>query len=224
MRILIVDDEPLARARLVRLLADVSGAVVVGEAGDGVAAREAIAALAPDVVLLDIEMPELDGMALAETGELPPVIFTTAYAEHAVRAFGVEAVDYLLKPVAKERLEEALERVRRRPPAPIPLTARCGETVRVVDARAVARFTAKDKYTAFTVDGEELYLDESLKTLEERLERAGFLRVHRAELVDMNAAVALHTRASGLVLELSDGSLVPVSRRMAASVRRRLAR
>lgn len=220
MRVLVVDDEPLARTRIVRLLADVEDAEVVGEAGDGVEAKELIEALGPDVVLLDIDMPELDGMALAESTELPPVIFTTAHAEHAVRAFGVDAVDYLLKPIAKERLMEALERVRRLPVPPIQLQARFGDTVRIVDARAVARFTAKDKYTAFEIDDEELYLDESLNTLGERLARAGFLRVHRSELVNMRRAVALHTRKSGLVLELDDGAEVSVSRRAAAGVRK----
>ena len=161
MRVLVVDDEPLARARVIRLLADVEDVEVVGEAGDGVEAQERIETLAPDLVLLDIDMPELDGMSLAERGDLPPVIFTTAYAEHAVRAFGVDAVDYLLKPIAKERLTEALDRVRRLPVPPIQLQARFGDTVRIVDARGVARFTAKDKYTAFEIDGEELYLDES---------------------------------------------------------------
>lgn len=117
MRILIVDDEAPARARLRRLLAGQPDTVIVGEADTGATAVEAIAELEPELVLLDVQMPGLDGFGVvAEVGtaEMPPVIFVTAYDEHAVRAFDVHAVDYLLKPVSAERLGAALERARAR--------------------------------------------------------------------------------------------------------------
>jgi two-component system LytT family response regulator len=115
MRVLIVDDEAPARAKLRRLLAREAGAVVVGEAADGEAAVKAIEALRPDLVLLDVQMPRLDGFGVVErlgTGRMPPVIFVTAFDAHAVRAFDVHAVDYLLKPVSPERFRRAIERAR----------------------------------------------------------------------------------------------------------------
>src|SRR4051812_7943769 len=99
MKILVVDDEQPARGRLIRMLAQVPGAVVVGEAHNGTVALEKIAALQPDVVLLDVEMPGLDGLALAEKSGLPPIIFTTAHVQFAADAFELEAIDYLIKPV-----------------------------------------------------------------------------------------------------------------------------
>lgn len=115
MRVLIVDDEPPARRRLRRMLERMPGVEVCGEAGDGVEALERIAERAPDLVLLDVRMPGLDGIELARRGEsLLPIVFTTAYDEYALRAFEVAAVDYLLKPIRAERLRGALERARER--------------------------------------------------------------------------------------------------------------
>ncbi|HEU4698649.1 MAG TPA: response regulator [Gemmatimonadales bacterium] len=116
MRVLIVDDEAPARARLRRLLADEPDVEVVGEAGSGPAAVTAIAELAPDLVLLDIQMPGLDGFGVIETvgaAAMPPVVFVTAYDAHALRAFEAHALDYLLKPIRPERFAAMLERVRR---------------------------------------------------------------------------------------------------------------
>ncbi|EQD30995.1 two-component system regulatory protein, partial [mine drainage metagenome] len=117
MRVLIADDEPLARARLQALLRDCAGAELVGSVGSARAALEALPVLKPTVLLLDIEMPGVDGLALAERiarlTPPPQVIFCTAYAQHALRAYELKAADYLLKPVRIERLREALERARR---------------------------------------------------------------------------------------------------------------
>ncbi len=221
MRILIVDDEPLARRRLARLVAELGQDEVIGEAEDGVAALEAIDRLGPDVVLLDISMPGLDGLAVAAARHDVAVIFTTAHPEHAVTAFEVEAIDYLLKPIARDRLEAALSRARRHRRT-IRLTARAGDTTRVFDAARVARYTARDKYTTCELDGEELVLDESLNTLEARLEPLGFVRVHRAELIDLARVARTHGRDGRLELELDDGAIVRVSRRLAPDVRRRM--
>ncbi|MBI4956538.1 MAG: response regulator transcription factor [Myxococcales bacterium] len=240
MRVLVVDDEPIARRRLVRMLERVEGVEVAGEARDGVEGLARIAELAPDVVLLDIHMPRLDGLALARSSaDLPPIIFTTAYAEHAVAAFEACAVDYLLKPVAQARLEQALAKVRlgsadpgtlRRllerlggdGPAAERIVARDGDALRVFDAREIARFHAADKYSLFHVAGREYLLEESLTTLAERLAPLDFVRVHRAELVSLTHVVALTSDAEGALVELRDGQKCRVSRRHVGELRRRL--
>ena len=226
MRVLVVDDEEPARRRLARMLARIAGVEVVGEAGDGLEARQKIAALRPDLVLLDVEMPELDGLELAETEpDLPAIIFVTAHAHYAVRAFDIAARDYLLKPVQQARLEQALARVQVRPAEPAPvvrISARSGGALRLFDPRGITRFHASDKYTLFHVDGAEYVLDDSLATLEQRLAGLGFLRVHRSELVNLAEARALHQRDGAAVLELSDGQRAQVSRRAVAELKRRL--
>ena len=116
MRVLVVDDEGPARRRLVRMLATLTDVEVVGEAEDGVAAQQRIATLAPELVLLDIHMPGLDGLTLAESTPMPAIVFVTAHAEHAVRAFELAAVDYLLKPFTRPRFLACLERLRARLP------------------------------------------------------------------------------------------------------------
>lgn len=114
MRVLVVDDEPLARRRLIRLLGKIHETEVVGEAANGEEALARIREKDPDVVLLDIRMPGVDGLRLvSENRDLPPIIFTTAYDEYAVQAFEANAVDYLLKPVQSARLEVALGKVRK---------------------------------------------------------------------------------------------------------------
>ena len=243
MRLLLVDDEPLARRRLARLLGRIPDAEVVGEAGNGEEALRRVRELRPDAILLDVRMPGLDGLSLArrEAG-LPPIVFVTAYDSHAVDAFEANAVDYLLKPVQLERLTQALERVRkrqnpepeklgallheilsRRSQAPeVRVSARLGSTIRIFDAGEVARFRAEDRYTAFLHEGEEYLLDESLNALEERLAAAGFIRVHRSELINLRRVKALHLEDGALEVELTDGQRATVSRRQAGELRRRL--
>lgn len=233
MRVLVVDDEEPARRRLVRMLERLGGIEVVGEAGDGEEALSLVRERAPELLLLDIDMPEMDGLELAELPEVPLVIFTTAHAEHAVRAFEVAAVDYLLKPIARERLAEAIERAKARagrapaggsatPEPPPRITARSGGTVHLVDAAEITRFHATDKVTIFVHEGRELVLDDSLATLEERLAAHGFFRTHRAELVNLAAVRALHTEGGSTHVELRDGSRAAVGRRVVAELKRRL--
>jgi DNA-binding LytR/AlgR family response regulator len=242
VKALIVDDEPLARRRLARLLARIPDVEVAGEAADGAQALEAIRALRPDVVLLDIRMPELDGMRLArEAADLPPIIFVTAHAEHAVEAFEANAIDYLLKPVDPQRLAAALAKVARagrahdpariaalvrdilrEPPADIRITARSGNTIRVFDPRRIARLTAADRYTLFRDGGAEFVLDESLAALEARLAPIGFVRAHRSEIVNLAFVDALRFEDDTWEILLTDGQVVPVSRRMAPELKRRL--
>lgn len=243
MRALVVDDEPLARRRLRRMLEAIDGVEVVGEAEDGSIALSRIRELRPDVVFLDIRMPGLDGLSLAarET-DLPSIVFVTAYHEYAVRAFDAEAVDYLLKPVEAERLRTAVNRVRTRgsgdlasrleaivhrlgtSTGPPRISARSGSSTYLFDPRNIVRFRAEQKYVVFRQGKTDYLLEESLASLERRLEPWGFLRPHRAELVNMRHVVALHGTGAGAgaALELTTGDRVPVSRRRLADVRRAL--
>ena len=221
MKVAIVDDEPLARKRVRRLLDELADIEIVGEAGDADAATALIHAADPDVLLLDIQMPGRDGLALArELGVRPAIIFTTAHGQFAVDAFDTAAVDYLLKPISADKLARALDRARQRlatPSAPR-ITARAGDVTTVIAVDRIARFHAEHKYTSFVVDGVEHLIEVSLSELETKLAPWGFMRVHRAELVQL-----AHVRAlRGNELELVTGELVPVSRRSLPDVRRRL--
>ena len=234
MRVLIVDDEAPARRRLARQILEHGAHTIAGEASDGDEALALCATLEPDVLLLDIHMPKLDGLTLvAQHRALPPVVFVTAFDAHAVRAFELHAVDYLLKPVRPERLAEALDRVRLRvaqsDAAPrvlqslVPTSTRIASASRGVtklfDGLTVTRFWSSEKYTLFRADGEEQMTEEPLGAIEARLGSHGFLRVHRAELVRLDAVRAIRTEDDGVVLELEDGQRARVSRRSSAAVR-----
>lgn len=222
MRVLVVDDEPVARARIVRLLGRIDDVEVVGEASNGQEALHLAAELEPDVMLLDVEMPGVDGLAVAETPGIPPVVFTTAHREHAVHAFDADAVDYLLKPIQEERLVRALERVRARasrvPAEPWRLIVTEGSLKRFVDARRVDCFSSDQKYVVFRLDGEELVTRDSLDALEARLAPLGFLRASRGALVRRDAIQAYDVGGGG-TLVLESGERVPVSRRAAPVIR-----
>jgi DNA-binding LytR/AlgR family response regulator len=233
--VLVVDDEPPARRHLIRMLAAMPGVEVVGDAEDGVAAVAAIARTRPELLLLDIHMPGLDGLALAARyAELPPVVFVTAYDEHAIRAFELGAVDYLMKPVRQARLAQAIERAGARgsaragfaalpsaAPDPTPRVVVCDRgTIRLFDARTITRFRSVDKYTGFLAAGEEHLTEEPLAALERRLSPHGFVRVHRGELVALHAIAAFGARR----VTLCDGQVARVSRRSSAALKLRLGR
>lgn len=241
MRVLVVDDEAPARRRLVRMLAELEDITIVGEAADGIEARALIEAHAPELVLLDIQMPELDGLALARDPGMPAVVFTTAHAEHAVAAFELAAVDYLLKPIERDRLRRAIERARERGASALDarqldqvvrtardrsaaprLAARDGNRVHLFDVAAITRLSAQDKYVVLLHDGREFLLDDSLAVLEARLAAHGFVRIHRAELVNVAAVVAIVGESGQARVELRDGQSAPVSRRELPALRRRL--
>jgi DNA-binding LytR/AlgR family response regulator len=225
LRAIVVDDEPHARADLVRLLVGL-GATIVAEAGDGPSALRLIERERPDVVFLDIELPGLDGLAVAARGDLPPVVFVTAYPAHASRAFDLDACDYVVKPATAERLARAIERATRRVALEGSGSTRLRVTdargTRFVDARRVDVFSALEKYVAFTVDGEELLLRASLDELEARLAAEGFVRAHRSHLVRRGAVERTEERAHGLVLVLASGARIAVSKRLRATVLRAL--
>ena len=233
MRVLIADDEPLARVRLRGLLARRSDVVVVGEVGDGEAMLDACAELKPDLVLLDVEMPGLAGTAAARRlgaiPERPQVVFCTAYEQHALSAFDLGATDYLLKPVRAERLDEALDRAlaRRTPAQSVErgawLRARSGSDEVRVALDDVLYLLADEKYVAVHHAGGMWLIDESLRQLEaahgERL-----VRLHRNCLVPRARLQGLKTLPDGRVLaRLAGTDVAPeVSRRNLPAVRQLL--
>lgn len=229
MRVLVVDDEPLARARLIRMLGRIEGVEVVGEAGDGHEALARAAELSPDLMLIDIDMPGLDGLGVAEHPDAPPLVFTTAHASFALEAFEADAIDYLLKPISKERLARAIDkargRLRREPPPPagpttdpFRLVVTDGSMRFFIDAREVTSFVADQKYVVFRWRGRELLLRESLDALEARLAPLGMLRPNRGALVRRDAVVAFDASDGGSLV-LNDEQRIPVSRRALASIR-----
>ncbi len=211
MKILIADDERLARERLARMVGQL-GHEVVASVADGEALWAALDAARPDVALLDIDMPGEDGVTLG--GRLaglptpPAVIYVTAHPQHALRAFGTHAVDYLLKPVAPDRLREALEAASRLTRAQLAtgqagaqavddrLVVRVGRAEKVVSMQSVICFEAGDKYVTACLPDAEYLLDLSLKQIEDRA-GDGFLRVHRAALVARRCMDVLEMDAEG---------------------------
>ena len=217
MRVLIVDDEPLARLRLAQLVAEVAGAAasnggamaqVVGEVASAQAALDWLSGREADVLLLDVQMPGIDGTGLAARlrarSPSPALIFVTAHAEHALRAFELEAVDYLTKPVKRERLTEALSRAARRMGAvqtaapvadvPVVVVSERGRLVRV-PLTEVLYLKAELKYVTLRTLKHTYVLDDALSDIEQRLGDR-FLRVHRNAIVAKVAVRALERRAS----------------------------
>jgi two-component system, LytTR family, response regulator len=215
-RVLIVDDEPLARAGLRQMLASDRAVTVVGEAASAAAAREAIARLAPDIVLLDVEMPVEDGFAaIAPDDELPVFVFVTAYANHAVRAFEVRALDYVLKPFSDRRLAEAMARAKaavtlRRPQR---LAVRDAGRIRFIPYDAIEWITAADYYVELHVGGEVVLHREPLQAIAARLDPQRFVRVHRQAIVNRDRIVEVRKRGSRWEAVLAGGEIVPVARR-----------
>jgi two-component system response regulator AlgR len=240
MRILIVDDEPPARDRLKRLIEELDGCECAGEAGNGTEAISLVSRLAPDVVLLDIRMPGMDGVEAAQhlsrLEEPPAVIFITAYDEYALRAFDAQAVGYLLKPVRKERLADTLQRAARltkpqlvalaRHAAPAQrrthLSVRLRGELRLIPVEDVLYFLADQKYvTVRHVAGQEL-IEESLRSLEEEF-APDFVRIHRNALVAARHIASIERSGEGqyaVRLRGHDAEL-PISRRLATEVLRR---
>jgi two-component system LytT family response regulator len=240
LRVVIVDDEPLARAVVREYIQAHPDVEVVAECGNGFDAVKAVAELSPDLVFLDVQMPKLNGFEVLELlGRQVPVIFTTAYDQYALRAFEVHAVDYLLKPFNEGRFAEALARARERiqargdregaadgpdaaalaadaRPNRVPLERvliRDGAQVHVLPVDRIDYVEAQDDYVCFKAAGKEYLKDQTMAALEGQLDPARFVRIHRSYLlnIDRLARVELYAKDSRVVI-LRDGTKLPVSR------------
>ncbi len=251
LRVVIADDEPRARQFLERLLGEHEDVEVAGVARNGAEAFSQIARVHPDAVFLDIHMPDISGLEVARhlRGEdAPVVVFVTAYDQHAVEAFELAALDYVLKPIRRERLDETLKRVRaeveaggpkpgaaeaarealesgplRRDAHPLlRLPVRHRREVRLLDLAEVPLVFSRDRLVLARSEGKEFLVDYTLQELESRLPDGQFVRVHRGALVNVNAIESYGAEDGVLVLRLKDGTRVEASERRAAEVRRRL--
>ncbi len=234
LRVIMVDDEEPARRLLREYLEDTPGVSIVAECGNGFEAVKAVAEHEPDLMLLDIQMPKLDGFEVVELLERDlPIIFITAHDEHALRAFEVHAVDYLLKPYSAERLGNAIERAQDRigrgdvSPSLDELVSaarpeggdlerilvRDGSDVRVIPVESVDYIEAQDDAVAIHVGGLTHLKAQRLATLGERLDQKRFIRVHRSFIlnVDRLRSIELYAKDSRIAI-LEDGTKVPVSR------------
>jgi len=232
MRIAIVDDSRLARAELREMLKSIESAQLIGEAVDTESARQLIESEKPDLVLLDIHMPGKDGFALLELDHVPAVIFVTAFDEFALRAFEVNALDYLLKPVTPERLQRALAkfdaqektdadsappRVRGRSER---IFLRDGDRCWFVRLAEVRLLSVEGNYTRVHFGKEKPLLGRSLQYLEERLDPSVFFRANRQQIVNLDWIERVDPWiGDGLRVVLKDGSEVEVSRRQARELR-----
>ena len=243
IRTLLVDDEDLARLALRRALASSPDIEIVGEASNGVEAIEMIGDLRPDLVLLDIEMPGFNGFEVVQQVSNPPaIVFVTAYDEYAVRAFEANAIDYLLKPLQPERLDRALARVRNRiPTGTIPtnseltdmrmvarersgpllrIAGRRGKRIVIIPLREIIRVEIEDKLVFAVTAADRLLLEKTISELETMLEPAGFLRISRGELVNLETVKELVPWFSGTWrVKLMNGEERDVSRERAKQLK-----
>ncbi len=241
LKTLIVDDEPPARARLASLLAEIEDVQLVGEGANGREALELTMDLSPDVVLLDVRMPDMDGLEtarrIATMSEPPAVIFTTAYDQYAVNAFEAQAAGYLVKPIRKDKLAAALAACRRltrpqiaraelanAPAAPrrshIPVRRRDG--IKLIPLGEIRCFVADQKYTTVRHDGGEDLIEDSLRHLEDEF-AGNFVRIHRSALVSVPHLERIERDPDGQYYVRLKGvpDRLTVSRRMAGDLRER---
>ena len=236
LRVVIVDDEPLARSIVREYLAKHPGVEVVAECANGFEAVKAVSELSPGLMFLDVQMPKLNGFEVLELiGRSVPVIFTTAFDQYALRAFEVHAIDYLLKPFSEERLAEALSRARQRGapgedgrgldvaslvagarPRPGPLERvliRDGAQVHVIPVDRIDYVEAQDDYVAFKSEGRQFLKDQTMASLESMMDQSRFVRIHRSYLLNIEriARVELYAKDSRVAI-LKDGTRLPVSR------------
>jgi two-component system LytT family response regulator len=231
MRVLVVDDEPLARRELRRLLGAFPSVQVVGEASNIDEARVSIEKLSPDVVFLDIQMPGGTGFdLLAQLDRVPRIVFTTAYDQYAVKAFDVNALDYLLKPIEPERLAMALQKIQTTSlhdaaaqDAPLEqLFIRDGPRCWFVPLREVSLFSAEGNYVRLLWGKERPLLGRSLAALEQKLDPRRFFRANRSQIVNLDFIHHLELGEGGrLHVQLRDGPEIEISRRQARLFRAR---
>lgn len=228
IRTLIVDDEELARKRLIGLLEPYKDIEIVGEAEDGEKAIEKIEELEPELVFLDIQMPVCSGIEVAASlrSEGPNLIFCTAYDQYAIEAFEVHAVDYLLKPVSRSRLAKSLERIQKgektaksvneavRQVTPTRFLGKRGNRFKVIPQEAVLYFWAEGGITQLWSGDEYYWMDPNLTELEERLEGAGFSRISRQALINLDGVEEVIPLIGGHgQVRMQGGVVLDVSRR-----------
>jgi len=241
MRIIIADDEPLARKRLARQLTEIPDCQLVGEASNGQEAILRCDELQPDILLLDIRMPEMDGLQaaqhLSQLEQPPAIIFTTAFDNHALAAFETCAVAYLLKPVRREQLQLAIEKAQKlnrvqwvqidtlQHPAEEQehLTVHVGNTTQLIPINEIDFFRAEQKYVVIYRGAEQYLMEVSLKSLEERFTHR-FVRIHRNALVAIKAISALQRDDKGHYQMLLHNQKEPleVSRRLVSQLKERI--
>ena len=232
---MIADDEPLARERVRELLKERGDVVIAAEARDGEEALRAVHSSAPDLLLLDVQMPGLDGfevLAEIEPAKMPAVVFLTAYDEYAVRAFEVQALDYLVKPVRPARFHEAIDRaLARRGSLPAitprgPLTrfvVRSADEIYFVRPADVAWLESSGNYVVLHAASGEHTVRTAMRDLEARLDPAVFVRVHRSAIVNLDFIKKLEPYFHGeFVITLKDGSQLTSSRSYSAKLREML--
>jgi len=222
IRVLIVDDEKLARARLARMLRKYEDVEIAGETGDSLEAAKLIAATSPEAVFLDIRMPHRTGFdVLRELANPPAVVFTTAYDEYALRAFEENTVDYLLKPVAEEKLDRAvaklvrmfgsgepvradlrrlLESLERKDEVMRRFPVKTGDKIIIIPEEKVQFFKAEDKYTFLHTEEGAHIISPTLRELEGRMDPDTFLRIHRAYIVNLGMIASIHHWFGGRLL------------------------
>ncbi len=238
MKALLIDDERLARSELRRLLAGCPDVEVAGEAANAKQAREQIEALAPDLIFLDVQMPGETGLELLASLELPvpDVIFTTAYDEFAVKAFELNALDYLLKPVDPARLAAALDKLRAKrgaPAAPADRPARLaaedkvfvreGDRCWFVEVRSIRLLESEGNYTRVHFDTAQPQLFRSLNAMEDRLDPKYFFRANRRQIINLAWIDKIEPWFSGgLLVHLKGGAKVELSRRQAQEFREKM--
>lgn len=237
MRVLIVDDEPIARQILREHLEALPDITIAGEAADGNEAVEQIQTLNPDLVFLDLQMPQLGGLAVAKSlrgPRMPLIIFVTAFEQHALEAFDAGAVDYLLKPVREERLAAALQKGRKLiaaaalKPAETKMhkvmtrriVGRHGSDMHLLDPADVVAFQADGETVTIVTSSGRFYAEHSLKALEERLDPERFRRVHRKTIINTDHIRKISPLSSKRwLLKMSNGLEVVVAKRLAGLIR-----
>lgn len=228
MRVLIADDEPVARQILREYLESMPSIEIAGEAATGSEAAQRILELNPDLVLLDQQMPEMDGLTLVRSlrARMPMVVFVTAFQQHALDAFEVGAVDYLLKPVRRERLEKALEKAQKQwKPAAAKtsvrkkINGRKGSDIYLLDPAEIIAFQADGELVHIATVGQRYLADATLKELEKDPALSSFRRVHRSTLINTDHIRKISPLSSRRwMLTMSNGMEAVVSKRLASAL------
>jgi two-component system, LytTR family, response regulator len=243
IRILIVDDEKLVRDYLKRIIGKRNDIDIIEEAEDGIEAISKVHKISPDIMFLDIQMPELDGFAVLDSLDVPPpTIFVTAYDEYAIHAFEVNAVDYLLKPVTKKRLFEAIDKAKTYIEKENLWKSKANSILKHFESRTISNIAlntirglkllnveeilwiiADGDYTSIHTLNNDFFHKKNLKILESKLPSYIFLRVHRSYIANLKKVKELiFTAAGGYRLKMIDNSEIPLARRKASEVKKKL--